>query len=362
MLKVDDKPAFVDAYRASALKTICNFLCRCSLIFLMTATSLAYTAEPGFEFNFQPHSSAESPSDIRTTAGHWVPWVDTTVTGQTPFLTGRYGWGGSGGSPWQSPEVVKVAVDDGTGNFVDRYFYHMVVGSLADGFIQESYVETGYTSIRDGGSVMGSLCQSCIHSASGGDYDVTMSDNEVTSATSNAGNALGASVDSGNGTGNPERSMIVQLNNDGEMFMIFRKDSLLKKPIIYQSIDVYDSIEVVFEIDMSHMTYDDDTSSPIVTNTMHMFGDETPVASGLGIIPDGADFDRARDIQNEILSGGKFIWTEGDDTLESPGGADGTYTYASGTYDQTDTNWEAYFDAYDPTGNPWTIDDRKPTP
>ncbi|MFC1748209.1 hypothetical protein ACFL2V_05320 [Pseudomonadota bacterium] len=328
------------------------------LVVVSSLTSFALKADTqaGFELFLSPHSNPTWGGSMQECTMHtrW-PEFDTVCRGaglsddpvanpNTKFLTYRLGTG----VLWESAEMVTVNID-GT----DRTFYHMIVGDLADGFIQESYVEMGAgnstTMDTYGGMLEGMLGTRDWASASGGEYDNIVGGIEI----SDAGNGTDIfAADAGNGTANPNRVIVLQINSDGEMFSEFRKDNLLTKPKIYQRIHKFGDVTVEFEMDMSHITYDDDTTAgDILVNSVevldpNMIGDY--------------DFDVTTEFEagKSNVTGGQFTFTPS--TAAWKGGADGTYSYASGTYDATTTDWDALFDTFDATGNPWSYETDKP--
>lgn len=320
---------------------------------LLTALLLIVkTSHAGFELNFQPHSNPTAAGTMIETM-QWTGPVGTISS--SPFLTFKLD------SFVEIPEVVYIDGDfDGTA----EPYYHIIVGSLADGFIQESYIQAGYSMRVDGvfinrGEPPGTgLLDGGFGSASAGNYIVTTPSNVVTHA-GNASDPLGDASSSGNGTANPRRVVMHQMNTDGEMTSYFRKDTLTNKPYMYQSIDVFGSMNSTFEIDMSNSTYDDDTTAAVIKqNTLQLFGDNLPAA--VTGIPDAANWDMSADSQNSSITGGMFTFTDGSDVVDSPGGSEGTYNYAHGVFDVTAVEWAGYFDPYDPTGNPWAVESSKP--
>lgn len=302
-----------------------------------------------FELNFQPHSSASNVGTMLEQSVWTGAAVGTRVS--SPFLTYK-------GGQIEIPEIVFI---DGDNDGVAEPYYHLIVGSLADGFIQESYIQAGY-SMLDGGVFMNrqtpptSLDTGYEGSASAGNYVATMN-TTFTNVVDwvNGSDPLGPANSSGNGTANPRRVVMHQINSDGEMFSYFKKNSLVNKPYIYQGINVFGSMNSTFELDMSNSTYYDDTTAGVISqNTMQLFGDDLP--------PESANWDMSSDTQNSFVSAGKFTFTDGSDVLGSPGGSEGTYHYVDGDYDVIAVDWEKYYDAHDPTGNPWTIDVNKPLP
>ncbi|HHM04389.1 MAG TPA: hypothetical protein ENJ19_01425 [Gammaproteobacteria bacterium] len=214
-----------------------------------------------------------------------------------------------------TPEVV---TDPDTG----LNYYHLIVGDPAEGFIQEVYIQNGFGSFQGGSG-----------SAVGGD------------GGGSGGNGtdpldISTGVNTANAEGNPQRVLIRQILNDGEVAMEFYKGKFDAKPRISQMLNAPD-VTALFEIDMSNSSYSDMSTAGTVTNTMSL--------------PDGsASFDMASDVQNSTVTGGRYTYTAGS----GPGGSDGTYTYFDGGFDAKAVRWEDYFDATQ--GNPWTYNTNRP--
>ena len=317
-----------------------------------------------FELNFQSHSSHEGDAGVRreitTTPLHQINGTSYEFqSGQTPFLT-EFGWNTDTGEEWQAPEIVTLNIE-GT----DRTFYHMVMGDMATGFIQETYIEMGYAMTSSGGGFINGNqpaqlgVSSNYASASAGNYVVTRSAGKVVNP-GNAADPLGDAASSGSGTANPNRVVVLQLNNDGELFSEFRKDSLLGKPVINQNMGRFGEIQTSFSMDMSNSTYDDMGTAGVMTNTIQLFGAGVPETQ-IGK-PDGANFNVVAESQTLDVTGGRYTYTPGSGGLsvDHPGGSAGTYTYYDSAIDQTTIPWDQYFDANDPTGNPWSYTDGRP--
>ncbi len=329
--------------------------------------------EPGFTLNYGPHPTSDR-GYITTDINQWkiigcCTKVNVVVGGQSPFLL-EPSYYGNGAESWELPEIVTV-------NNID--YYHMVIGSEAEGFIQESYIQTGYTMDFNGlPSPQGNVVRGWPYiwaptisadnwgSASAGDYYVELpfagGGGEAT-ISGNANNPLGPYAISGNGSGNPNRTLIRQWVGDEEMSQEFLKERLLYKPKISQSI-ITATIEMHTNIDMSAITYDDDLSNALILNTLRLTGTDAPApiwsTFGAAAPPDAADFNMADDIQNSTVSAGRYIFTPGSDTLNSPGGAEGVYSYSDGGFDVETVEWEWYFNADDISGNPWAYPDLRP--
>jgi len=303
---------------------------------LMLVPGLAWSE---FELNFQPNYANRIPgSDSAIRTIYWNsdnPWgtpggVQTGSLGtpeQTPYLQDN--------NSLERPEIVV----DAQGN----YYYHMIVGALSDGFIQETYIQFGFIEYGNP-SEPSSPAFSGSASAGSGDYNsVTTFGNGYDPLDMDA-NETAKLVESGNGTANPKRVIVRQLYSDGELFMEFHKDTFATKPRLTQ-LFMGPDIMMQFEIDMRGIDYDtDDVDAPII-NTMQLFGE--------GVPPESAKFDMVNNTQDVRVSAGKYIYTDGS----GPGGAEGTYSYADGDYKHTEIDWAEYFDVN--TYNPWAFESGK---
>jgi len=160
-------------------------------------------------------------------------------------------------------------------------------------------------------------------------------------------NIRAQNVTSGNGTANPNRVLVRQIVTDGEIMMEFLKDKYEYKPRVTQIL-VNPDLLILFDIDMRGVKYDDMvTASPIV-NVQELTGANIPSSSVL--------FDMAVNSQNSTVTGGKYTYTTG----AGFGGAEGSYSYTSGGFDQTAISWKDVFDAN--AVNPWSFEEAKPVP
>jgi len=258
-------------------------------------------ASAEFELNFQPEHPTTQISD-------WATHGDTRILDQTPFL--RRGI-------LELPELVS---DPETG----AIYYHLIVGSEADGFIQETYIQAGYANFPGGsGSAVGGA-----GNASGGNgRDPLSRDPDISTA-----NALA----------NPRRVLVRQIVSDGEINMEYLKDRFDRKALISQSI-ITPQINTDFSIDMRNSGYDDTNTVGVIENILNLSGIEQ------------GTFDMASDIQNSTVTGGLYTYTDGFGF----GGSNGDYDYVDGNYDHKNQNWGDYFDINQ--DNPWSYDINKPT-
>lgn len=286
---------------------------------------------------------------------------------QTPFLTEDAVMRTPGWAHWSLPEIVTIG---------DTDYYHVVLGSLDDGFIQETYIEAGYRIDNLARGVFGTPVNFVDSrgdryswaknsggvnwgSASGGDYDIKLArpfgpswgyDTGVGEVWQggNAKDPLGDYAVSGNGSAAPKKVLVRQILVDGtgEFVQQFLKDTFTGKPRITQNI-VNSQIEVKTDIDMTSQNYDSMAAGAVVTSTLLLKGNDSP--------PD-PDWDMHSDSQRYYYNAGQFEYLAGSGN----GGAEGWYDYADVDYDHTSIDWVGYFDHHDPTGNPWGYPEEKP--
>jgi len=236
----------------------------------------------------------------------------------TQFLTGsnKGEYNNANSHPWIGPEVV---FDPST----NKHYYHVIVGSLADGFIQETYIEA----------------------TSAGFY---WNDGFRSSASPGAMNNAAplSSTTAGNADANPTKVIFRQIMTSEGMYTDVTKDQYDKKPVITQ-IQTTPKLFSYFQVDMRNSNYNDDTTTGLVTY-FTSFADD---------YEDAASFNFATDTQDSILDAGLYTYTDGGENL----GSDGTYNYATGGwFDRANVSWESYFDHT--ISNPWTVESNKPTP
>jgi len=338
-----------------------------AMIFL-TATvfnsASSYALDAGFELNLSSHSGSgngQFQQGVHNTSGTAIEDI-----GGTSFLV-EDAWFDPSGEAWQLPEIVTINVEG-----VDQHYYHFVMGDLADGFIQETYIQTGFTMTMPSttpSSWISGMANNQFGSASAGSFNVVKTGSVITDAA-NGSDPLGVSSISGNGSGNPNRVIMLQINSDGEMYQEFRKEALKNKPVIYQNVARFGEIDMTFEIDMSNSTYDQNgLEVRSITNTMQLFGDNLPAPTSTGwnsdwgaTPPDAANFDMATAGQNVNVNGGQYTYIAEPDTTSTPGGSGGQYIYSDGGFDVDAVSWESYFRADDPSGNPWAYTENRPLP
>ncbi len=259
-------------------------------------------AEAEFALNFTPINAG---AGITTTSVLGC----SSAGGQTPFLMAA-----PGSCNINTPEIV---TDPSTG----LNYYHMIVGSVAEGFIQESFIQTGVIA----GTILSCAGNSC-------------------STNLNNRDPLGGTglYYTGSGASNPRGTIIRQIISDGEIVMEFLKDKYDRKPLITQSI-ITSGMFATFRIDMRNSTYSDMNTPGVITNTFS-FSD-----------PFAGSFDMARDAPNAHVTGGRYTYTNG----AGNGGSQGTYNYVEGGGGITTSDWTGFMDRQD-ARNIWTFPTYKP--
>ncbi len=276
----------------------------CASVFSLAIGSYSPVVSAGFELNFLPDASGVMATAV--THGSSI-----NIFNQTPYLM-------SGG--FQLPEIV---IDPETG--LD--YYHIIVGDAADGFIQEVYIERGF----------GSFPNSNVGSAVGGAGDL------------NGGNGVdpldrNANIETANAAANPNKVLVRQLMNDGEIQQEYIKSEFNKKAKITQI--VTDPVGMVsrFEIDSSNVMMNQLAAPGTMINTLDLAGTEYDFDMAT-ISGEGVDIN---------VNAGQYIYLDGI----GPGGSAGTYLYLDGGEDVSNTDWESYYDVTE--NNPWTYTANQP--
>jgi hypothetical protein len=351
---------FVPGYAAAAY--VCN-------------SGTGVPCEQPLELNFMPSvqitgRSGSMPSTIRTDMYQWqivsgcCKPGNKQFTNQTPFLT-QDSWYSNGQDHWQLPQVVSWKGVD---------YYHIIVGSEADGFIQETWIPLGYSmdfsgtagrpanspvtwgfavnQYKSGGC--GTVCDTW-HSASAGDSRIVAGGgNGPIKVAGNAEYPLTAPTgkNSGNGSGNPSRVLIRQKLITPELTVEFLKDKFDKKPVITQDLKTAD-IRSYVKIDMSNSDYNTASTAGAMTNTL---------TSPSGNVPVSFDVHVNSQAGHSHVNAGQYTYTPGTPGPLSEGfdwgGANGTYTYAEGGFDVNAVDWSRYFDSS--WSNPWAFTKYRP--
>lgn len=284
------------------------------------------------------------------------------IRNQSPFLT-QGSWYSLREVHWQLPQVVT----DGTHNY-----YHLIVGSEAEGFIQETYIRMGffidfqgaYNPYGPAKSIMTWKFAALIPdgawgSASGGSPTVDLTSTNPRWLTNHVNNAFYPlqgenGVDDGNGSGNPNMVMTRQLLDVAEIRQDFVKASFTRKPKITQNIRA---------ADMTANTVIDMTRSVYSSMTPGTFNHSQRIIAPPNELPAGSehfDFATDRDQRRLDVDAGAYTYNDDPRVATGPGQSGGTYNYASGSFDIEAVDWSIYFDHSQ--ANPWSYPNHRPQP
>ena len=262
-----------------------------------------------------------------------------------------------------------------------KLYWHVIVGDPDTGFAMESYTEMEST--RTGG--FGSFSGGIPTNNGGLNFNVgwfsgNTSLQSLEAISGNGWDPLGIDpargVDfTGNGSGDPTRTVIRQVMGDGtwnaqtrtwdceqaEYCSEFLKGSLTSKPVISQTINASDSgvlAQMRFKIDMSNLSYFNDATAGTITNSLTL--------TDLGPPDDNFDigvgnFDMATDIQAGYsnVTGGRYLYEDCPDKDPFEGSCwqafdtsgtgvndyqEGSYTYIDGGAYPMAYEWGAFLD------------------
>lgn len=237
--------------------------------------------------------------------------------------------GGNGGGMGGMGMMGNLGPGCGTDRFVQelvndngRQYYHVILQDQTQDFAMEFYIRSAGCCWFSGGGMMGGA--DAPYSASNGDPDNRLA---------NAFQPLAGTTTSGNGTGNPSRIYMRQINNDAGMTQTFDKPLESRKPRINQRISD-GTTELRFELDMGNGDYTDFTSPASFVNTLTLN------------LPDGrGDFAMHRDAPQGHITAGLYRYLPGNGF----GASNGRYDYADQGLDVFSTDWLSYCD---PAQNP----------
>ncbi len=242
-----------------------------------------------------------------------------------------------------------------------QWYWHTIVGDPNTGFAVESYTR------RALGTGFGSF--------SGGE-PANFGGVSLQSISGNGWNPLASSVDfTGNGSGDPTKTVVRQVMGDGvwdaqtrtwscatgEFCSEFLKDRLNFKPIISQSINDATTggplMQARFILDMSNLTYFDNSTAGTITNTLVL---TDPSDSEFYLV--NGNFNMATDTQagRSEVTAGRYVYNNCSNPSSLFGGScwqwfdiygggsniyqEGSYTYSDGSNDPMAYNWESFFD------------------
>ena len=283
-----------------------------------------------FVLDFSPKGSGVVRDDMAR-GGSW------RLDSQTPFLS-------SGGINEEKPEIV---TDPETG----KTYYHMINGDPLDGFAQEVFIE-----------IIGTTCWGRCRpaSASGGAGGTVLFSGQHLDGNSHDPLDSSSAISTGNGSGAPDKVIIRQFLNDGDIFQEFLKDTDGRKPRITQ-MSFLPEMSMFFDLDMRNTDYTDNTTPGAMVNTL------TFDAAAINLPESGlADFSMTRASDGTTTMRAGLAPEKQPDRIVNANVTGGQYTY-DGAYhyigdgegiDLDNMNWEQFFDSS--AGNIWTYGDNLP--
>ena len=298
-------------------------------LLLSLAISIAFWSQAHAEFtlNFQPNPSAVSSIVNQGCGGGGGSGGGGGGMGGG----GHHGFGpGCGGSDGY---FLQQLVND---NGIE--YYHVIIGDPdVDDFAMEFYIRTGGCCWwGDGGGGMGG---GGMGGGMGGGAPYSSSFGDTNNRLYNAWQPLeGGAALTGNGTANPTRVYLRQINNDGEMSQDFIKASEANKPHIIQTINDVELLST-FDLDMSnggYSTYSYPASFINITTIADVGSFDANLTVGTGRLS-------ARSYTPGVNStAGRYTYAADNPAGASLGDSFGTYSYEEGGFDVHSTNWIEY--------------------
>ncbi len=242
-------------------------------------------------------------------------------------------------------------------------YWHQIIGDPEQGFVMEVYITQGGLALLSDGSggrpsnfPGGGLYRQDLDVQSGNGWDPL------------GLNPANDFKTTGNGTGTPTKVVMRQVLggswdaasetwscNGAEFCSDFTKAALGTKPRIIQTVnDASEGFSAFFDLDMSSISYADDTTAGTLINTVTLpafvpVGATVPMtgSGNTSNFNNGGSFNMATDIQNSAVTGGRYTWTNtgGSDGYQTWNFEEGSYSYADGGMDQLNLNWGSFFDA-----------------
>ncbi len=399
---------------------------RFCLTTLLCALLFCSTAQADFALNFRPNTT-NTANDSTSSDGYLGSDNDQGnscgINGYSD--SGCYWFRSTADTKFNIPNqqafrMEHVVGDDG------NYYWHLLLGNDDDDWKQDVWIRQ--TSVynymqHDGGS--GDKYQwnvggrrSALSDSGGfasayndnknqvGDSFGQMNKNDQLESEIYAGNGVDTlradSQWTGNGSANPTRVIMRQIDNSNGAYQEFLKDSFDKKPLIYQEVNTAD-INLVFQVDMRGMDYN--TSRALTTGSTTITRPANPAVPGngnstgystaptntdyaynaasefvlqmdiTGNSGTGAGFDATGErpvvggtLQNQNVTAGQYTWAAGNGWISSTAGDTyysvyyqgqgvsssnftkmpiyqaGTYTYANGDFDHENQAWKELID------------------
>lgn len=244
-------------------------------------------------------------------------------------------------------------------------YVHMIVGSLTPDGNGETFAQETYTRLTNTGQLYSNSggrpgCDFDNLRCGGGANPWTSGNGQVANNSAVGTPLAGDQHTTGNGTGDPTRTIIRQVMLSPEMSQEFLKAEFLLKPKITQSITVngINGISSQFVLNMSALDYSTNASGTLV-NTLTLNDPNLPIGSNF--------FDVTASSQSANVTGGRYTFTAGAGWLDrtvrlgyfAPGlnGAppvfvpeDNTWNYDAGSYTSgngdginlTNVDWQAF--------------------
>ena len=218
-------------------------------------------------------------------------------------------------------------------------YFHVIIGDPdVDDFAMEFYIRTGgccwFGDGGDGGGMGGG--------GMGGSTPFSSSFGDTNNRLYNAWQPLeGGSALTGNGTANPARVYLRQINNDGEMSQDFIKASEVNKPRIIQTINDGELLST-FDLDMSnggYNAYSDPASFINITTIADIGSFDANLTEGTGRLSASAY------TPNVNSTAGRFTYSADNPAGASMGGSFGSYSYEEGSFDVQNISWIEYCQA-----------------
>ncbi len=308
------------------------------LLFLIHFNSIAFGGDIPLNFQLEPGYSNFAPGNCGI-GGQYNSMCNIGQASTDPDTTPFY---------------------QGTALIDGNNYWHIIVGDPANGFAMESYVPV-----------------SALLSPTGGKPSVFFPwDTDLEAVSGNGWDPLGLDPSrnfdyTGNGSADPTKVVLRQVMGGiwdagtqtwscgGEAFCSeFLKEDMAFKPKIAQTInDVPGMMTSYFELDMSSLGYNDDSTAGTLQNTLTITDPDMPAA-----YPNAGDFDMMTDRQAgySTVTGGRYTYTPsctssttcwsdrdiGDGNWEFD---EGFYSYVSGDADVLNYEWDVY---WDPDQNP----------
>ncbi len=276
-----------------------------------------------FNLNFQPQTGTAVVASVAN--------IDC-FTGAGGGMMGHGGGGmmGMGGCGTDTTPFLQQVVRDAAGN----QYYHVIIGDPARGsnFAQEVYIQTA----ASGTACWFGCANARVGGMMGGGGGMMGMGNGPAPLTASAGSAqndrspLSATeAVSGNGTGNPARVHMRQINNETGFGQEFLKARDAFKPKITQTITTTE-MSSVFSVGMDTIGYSTNNVSAPIINTLVINNPNIPAGA--------ANFDIAKFTATRNVTAGKYTYVLG----AGDGGSFGTYTYVGGNFDVYGMEWASF--------------------